>query len=390
MSFTTDRSQPDRTQATQADVTPTRAGRHPAWRWAAPLAAIALVAAGTFGASTLADADPGLPPRTPEQLVTDALTAKVPGMSGTVSTTVELGLPDLGSLGGGQQGGQPSVLDWLSGTHTARVWQSGEDKQRVSVPDGDSEYGVYRSGSTTWLWSSEEQKATKITAETSTAPTARPDAGATPPTPQEAAQQLLATVGQTSTITPASNATVAGRSAYKIVVTPTQTGSKVGRVELAIDGETKVPLRVEVFGVNAADPSISVGFTDVDFTAPADSVFAFTPPPGATVETKQVEPGRDPQSRGTNRPGTQKPAGNGNHEVVGTGWQTVMVMSGIKIADVADQPALQQVLNGLPHVKGAWGSGRVFSGPLFSAVLTDDGRVAVGAVVPDVLYAALS
>ncbi len=57
------------------------------WRWAAPVSLIALVAAGTLGASTLADADPGLPPTTAEQLVTDVLTAKVPGMSGSACPT---------------------------------------------------------------------------------------------------------------------------------------------------------------------------------------------------------------------------------------------------------------------------------------------------------------
>ena len=43
----------------------------------------------------------------------------------------------------------------------------------------------------------------------------------------------------------------------------------------------------------------------------------------------------------------------------------------------------------MPKVTGDWGSGRVIDGTLFSAVLSDDGRVAVGAVAPDALYAAL-
>jgi hypothetical protein len=36
-------------------------------------------------------------------------------------------------------------------------------------------------------------------------------------------------------------------------------------------------------------------------------------------------------------------------------------------------------------VSGSWGSGRVLRTKLFSALLTDDGRVFVGAVTPDVL-----
>jgi hypothetical protein len=44
----------------------------------------------------------------------------------------------------------------------------------------------------------------------------------------------------------------------------------------------------------------------------------------------------------------------------------------------------------LPRVSGSWGSGHLLEGKLFSAVLTDDGRVAVGAVTPQTLYAALA
>ena len=53
----------------------------------------------------------------------------------------------------------------------------------------------------------------------------------------------------------------------------------------------------------------------------------------------------------------------------------------------ADQ--LEQILRQLPQVSGDWGSGRLLAGTAFSAVLTDDGRLAVGSVTPEVLYAAL-
>jgi len=44
------------------------------------------------------------------------------------------------------------------------------------------------------------------------------------------------------------------------------------------------------------------------------------------------------------------------------------------------------MLQVLPRVHGSWGSGHLLKGRLFSAVATDDGRVAVGAVAPQVLY----
>ena len=51
---------------------------------------------------------------------------------------------------------------------------------------------------------------------------------------------------------------------------------------------------------------------------------------------------------------------------------------------------VEAAVNALPKVSGAWGSGRVLEGTLFSLVLTDNGRVAIGAVAPDALYAALA
>jgi hypothetical protein len=58
----------------------------------------------------------------------------------------------------------------------------------------------------------------------------------------------------------------------------------------------------------------------------------------------------------------------------------------------ADDPAATALafLAAMPEVSGEWGSGRVLAGTLFSAIVTDDGRFAVGAVTPEVLGAALS
>jgi hypothetical protein len=51
---------------------------------------------------------------------------------------------------------------------------------------------------------------------------------------------------------------------------------------------------------------------------------------------------------------------------------------------------MTRVLQALPTVSGAWGSGHLLRGTLFSALLTDDGRLVIGAVAPNALYAALS
>jgi len=55
-------------------------------------------------------------------------------------------------------------------------------------------------------------------------------------------------------------------------------------------------------------------------------------------------------------------------------------------------PGVGQVLGALLQsahpVHGAWGSGRLIRTSLFSVLITNNGRVLVGAVTPQVLYAA--
>jgi hypothetical protein len=51
---------------------------------------------------------------------------------------------------------------------------------------------------------------------------------------------------------------------------------------------------------------------------------------------------------------------------------------------------LDAILNSLPDVSGDWGSGKLLRSNLFTGLLTDDGRLLVGAVSPEKLYAAAS
>ena len=71
-----------------------------------------------------------------------------------------------------------------------------------------------------------------------------------------------------------------------------------------------------------------------------------------------------------------------------TSLQNPQKGAGGSVGDSAAQ--LNGMLKALPTTSGTWGRGHVFEGTLFSLVLTDDGRVAVGAVAPDQLYRALA
>jgi hypothetical protein len=175
---------------------------------------------------------------------------------------------------------------------------------------------------------------------------------------------------------------VAGRPAYQLDLTPRDPRSLVGSVRIAIDGSTHIPTRVQVFARGATSPAFEVGFTSFSTAAPPASTFAFQPPPGATV--KQGSASRPQQD-------TRGSAGRAgaSPQVVGKGWTSV-VIAPVGSGSTDPRSSLASVLKALPEVTGSWGSGHLLRGPLFSAVLTDDGRVAIGAVAPRMLYDALA
>lgn len=373
--------------------------RRPALRWAVPVAAVAVVA-GVVEWPSAAQAD-NLPARSAEQLLVDVQQAKVDGLSGTVSETTDLGLPTLpAGLGGGSS--DTSLQSLVSGTHTARVWATG-DQSRVSVQSGAQETTVVHNGTNVWEWQSASQTATHYvlprTSAQKTSTTKIPATKDMPATPQAAAQQLVAELSKTSTITTAAHQTVAGRPAYELVLTPKTSASRVQSVRIAIDGTSHVPTRVQVFSTKTGAAAIDFGFTSVTFAKPAASVFAFTPAKGVTVTTKDLSKQARPA-----KPSTTQHQQSGTEKVVGTGWAQVVTgkldltaMAAAQKKAAASNPSqakasadqASQLLNLLPTASGSWGTGHVLDGTLFSVVITNDGRYAIGAVSPTTLYAAL-
>jgi outer membrane lipoprotein-sorting protein len=362
---------------------------HPRARWAVPAGAVVLIAAGTLLATRPANADAGLPPRTAAQLLADVQQSSTHQLSGTVVQTANLGLPDLPGLTGqasgspAAKGGAANLTSIASGTHTWRVWLGGPAQARVALVGGSGESDVIRNGNDVWVWSSADKSAVHQTLSAKDAAKAgspSPSPTDLPKTPDEAAQKALAAIDPTTQVTTAGTAVVAGRPAYELVLQPRTKDTRVAQVRIAVDADKHVPLRVQVYSTKLANPAVEVGFTAVDFAAPDARQFQFTPPPGTSVTEA------DKAAAGTSSSAT-KPS---EPKVVGSGWTSVLVAQlPAHVATASQDKQLEGLLSSVPKVAGDWGSGRVIDGTLFSAVLSDDGRVAVGAVSPDALYAAL-
>jgi outer membrane lipoprotein-sorting protein len=389
--------------------------RNPSLRWAVPaVTAVALVGGGTAVGGLNAIAGDGLPDRTAAQLLVDVQQARLDGLSGTVVQKSDLGLPELPIAGGSGGAGSSNLTSMIAGTHTLRIWFAGPDKARMALLGTLGESDVIRNGKDLWVWSSQDKTAKHFVlpaheaAGKSKAPTGMPGAGDLPASPQEAAERALAAITPSTDVTTSGTATVAGRSAYELVLKPREATSLVGQVRVAIDGVEHVPLRVQVFAKSVADPVFEVAFSAVDFARPDAAQFAFKPPPGTTVTEVKAPTHAKAQAQGkttAKAPGKtqqQQPNPADMAKVVGEGWGSVMVAkmpapdaaagAGGKPGATADKSLdqLMQFAGMLPKVSGSWGSGRLMAGTVFSVLLTDDGRIVAGAVTPEGLYAALA
>ena len=367
--------------------TPSARSRSARWIPAVVVPA-AVVAAGIVVPSMAANAEVVLPEKTPQQVLELAASSAGASFSGTVEQTSDLGLPDVSSFQG--QGGAgdatSDALELLTGSHTAKVFVDGTDKQRVQVVEDLAERDVVRDGDSVWTWDSESKEAAHLTLpDTSGAevPTALPDGTAVPRTPAELASALLSAVEPTTTVTATDNVKVAGRTAYQVVLTPDDPATLVGSATLTVDSETGVPLKVVVAAKGQADPAVSVGFTSVDFSAPSSDVFDFTPPAGADV-TEVPAPGTGDARA---HQGGQAP----EKTVLGSGWSTIVGLAPSATSESAPTDASSDDSSALlDQVLTPVDGGKVLQTSLVSVFVGDDGHVWAGAVDADALQAAIA
>jgi outer membrane lipoprotein-sorting protein len=381
--------------------------------------AVALVGGGAAFKGIQAAADQGLPARSAAQLLVDVQKARLDGISGTVVQKSDLGLPSLPSTGGSGGAASSDLTSMLSGEHTSRVWFAGPDKARMALLGTLGESDVIRNGPDLWVWASKEKTAKHYVLPTHDAAGKKANRGKNdtagvpgpsdlPTSPQAAAEKALAAISPSTTVTTNGTAKVAERSAYELVLTPKEPTSLVAQVRVAIDGIRHVPLRVQVYAKSVPDPVFEVAFSAVDFGRPDAAQFTFKAPPGTKVTEEKVaahqKPGAGAKTGAPNAGGPKAVGPQGGSadapKVIGKGWGSVLVVkmpvpstkAGGGTGANADRNLAQltRFIALLPKVKGSWGTGHLMAGTVFSALLTDDGRLVVGAVTPDALYAGLA
>lgn len=390
---------------TVADADELRAARRrKAARYVVPAAVLGL-AAGTIGlVPALADSgSPDLPKITAEELIEKIAASDVQQLSGTVKISTDLGLPDLGGLegdlmsGATPSGGEGSSADpsaklteLATGTHTLRVAADGPDKQKLSLLENAAEYSLIHNGKDVWGYDSASNEVYHGTA----AEGAEQRTEETPATPKGLTEEALKAVDDTTSVTVDGTAHVAGRDAYKLLIEPKQSGSTVGAISVAVDAETGMPLKFTLTPASGGAAVVDAGFTKVSFAKPAASTFDFSPPKGAKVTEEGSVAAPEHSSE---RPEEELGEGLEGLNVIGEGWTSVAVLdsgaegaaSGAGRGDLGELGAAGGFLGSLgDEVKGKFGAGTVFKTRLVNALITDEGKVYVGAVTKDALVKA--
>ncbi|MFI8908773.1 outer membrane lipoprotein carrier protein LolA [Streptomyces albidoflavus] len=425
----------DSATSTPAPDARRRPGRLAA-RYGVPVAVIG-VAAATIGLvpALAAGGDPDLPEVTAQELVEKIAASETDQFSGTVKVSVDLGLPSFGgldlgelagSLGGEGKDGkggatatpEEKLTSLASGTHTLRVAGDGPDRQKLTFVDGADEYSLIRDGDQAWAYdgSTGEALHTGAAGKAGSKGDHPADDHVSDMSPKELATKALDAADETTRVTVDGTTTVAGRDAYRLALTPKDSGSTVNAVRIAVDAETGTPLKFTVAPSDGGKAIVDAGFSKIDYTRPSAGTFA--PPKDAKItESKELAPGDaapgkdatgkdakgDAHAKAPKSPKDAEEALNSlpaplaglasaeDTEIHGKGWASVAELTfpkgeGIPAAGSGSDAPGGLSLDSLgKKVKGDFGTGTLFSTRVVNALVTEDGRAFVGAVTPEKL-----
>jgi outer membrane lipoprotein-sorting protein len=229
---------------------------------------------------------------------------QIEGVSASVTLTDHL-LEGASLASGGGQSGELTSNPLITGA-SGRLWiaKGGDVRLELQAEQGDTQ--ILYDGHTLQLYDAATNTLYRYT------PPAReaPAPGAAQPGSHEVPslakiEEAIAHVSKHAELSGATPTDVAGQPAYTVRVTPNESGSLLGGVELSFDANNGVPLRTAIYSTSTSAPVIELAATEISYGPVAESVFAFSPPPGAKIE--EVKASEDGQQSSPAGHGDEKP-----------------------------------------------------------------------------------
>ncbi len=369
------------------------------FKWLPAFVVPAVVVAAVIAVPLQAGAAVDLPDKTPEQVLLLVNDSTVSAFSGSVTQSSDLGLPDVtagmtesmqksmteavpeaeSASAASATGALTTAMEFLSGSHDARVFVNGETQTRVQIKDRMAERNVVRNGNDVWLYDSKSNEATYLSIPADLGMTAEAKSAALKAqlptdlsTPVQLAERFLSELDPSTTVSVGTDSQVAGRSVYQLTLTPKSADTLVASVSIAVDSETGLPLQVTVLAEGQSAPALEVGFTAIDFAAPNADLFNFVPPANATVTEPALPP--MPNEATADRLGDQSRAVDGAPVIKGTGWDSIVEIPASAVpTELGDNPIIAQLTEAVD-------GGRALTTSLLTIFVATDGRVFAGAV----------
>lgn len=251
---------------------------------------------------------PTPPPKPLAQAVHDALEQGHSNPVAGVSARIELTDHLIEGASLASQGGGSASSPLLTGA-SGRLWISADGRVRVELQSEQGDTEIFYDGHTVSLYDGSSNTLYRYTPQESdegasggNAPSGSESGDGTHSIPtvaeiQEAIEKLM----RHASLSGAIPTDVAGQAAYAVRISPSREGGLVGGAELAWDAVHGVPLKLALYSTQSPSPVLALTATEISYEAIPDSVFAFTPPPGAKFT--EVQPGaRDAGSKGSTKP----------------------------------------------------------------------------------------
>jgi len=211
----------------------------------------------------------------------------VQAVSGEISWKNDL----FGDLGSAAQMGQMPAQSPLTSNGSGRLWVSDAGMRVESQGSGgDQVAGASKATRTAWTYDSATNAVRRwvLTGDVpANEPMPSPSAAMMTPA---AIGMYLQRLAPYATVDVAGQGTVAGREVYLLRMTPVADDTALGAVQASIDGETMMPLRLEVFAKSGGAAVLQFGFDSVSYDPIDAALYDLTPPAGAKVTTKQIDP----------------------------------------------------------------------------------------------------
>ena len=338
---------------------------------ASALAGVLLVGVAASVAARPSSA-PALAPISTERLIASTLRALAqdPPVSGRLAAHLDLGLPAIPHEGPASVASGPAgILASLTGNHRLRVWTSADGFRLADLLQG-SERAIFISRTDAWAWDFDSFTAFHLgSPRGGHGSEHRGDGtGLELVDPMALTRKALGAVTPSTRVSVAGTIRVAGRDAYLLALEPRTAATLVGRIEVAVDAERRLPLRVAVIPGNRSAAAISVAFTSISFAAIDPSVYRFTPPPGAKVVEASHELGGERAGKGQGIRGSARDEyGLGRNaetgpRFFGQDWTTIVALRTPSLATLRGATSEFDATSLLP-----------LSGPLLSIRLVDRG-----------------